>query len=175
MGQDRRITAASKEHWGCKRGSDLMPPHVFQIRSHVHFRDLCQRTEANECCPSWSVGNYIAVLYNRSSCLEITQGDISHTLALLRACAPDYHRGVLTPSCIGPEAVRQKHSQCAQVPEKCTRFNAIYQLLHFLVDRDFLSPQTMEYQVPSLKYSLLFLPTRKGASMMGIYLDNLET
>uniref|UniRef100_A0A8C0EG52 Dispatched RND transporter family member 2 n=1 Tax=Bubo bubo TaxID=30461 RepID=A0A8C0EG52_BUBBB len=146
-----------------------------KIRSHVHFRDLCQRTEANECCPSWSLGNYIAVLYNRSSCLEITQGDISHTLALLRACAPDYHKGTLTPSCIGPETVRQKHSQCAQVPEKCTRFNAIYQLLHFLVDRDFLSPQTMEYQVPSLKYSLLFLPTRKGASMMGIYLDNLES
>uniref|UniRef100_A0A8B9NIM2 Uncharacterized protein n=1 Tax=Accipiter nisus TaxID=211598 RepID=A0A8B9NIM2_9AVES len=63
-----------------------------KIRSHVHFRDLCQRTEANECCPSWSLGNYIAVLYNRSSCLEITQGDISHTLALLRACAPDYHK-----------------------------------------------------------------------------------
>ncbi|XP_068539754.1 protein dispatched homolog 2 [Anas acuta] len=146
-----------------------------KIRSHVHFRDLCQRTEANECCPSWSLGNYIAVLYNRSSCLEITQGDISHTLALLRACAPDYHKGILTPSCIGPETVRQKHSQCAKVPEKCTRFNAIYQLLHFLVDRDFLSPQTMEYQVPSLKYSLLFLPTRKGASMMGIYLDNLES
>uniref|UniRef100_A0A8C2TSK8 Dispatched RND transporter family member 2 n=1 Tax=Coturnix japonica TaxID=93934 RepID=A0A8C2TSK8_COTJA len=146
-----------------------------KIRSHVHFRDLCQRTEANECCPSWSLGNYIAVLYNRSSCLEITQGDISHTLALLRACAPDYHKGILTPSCIGPESTRQKHSQCAKVPEKCTRFNAIYQLLHFLVDRDFLSPQTIEYQVPSLKYSLLFLPTRKGASMMGIYLDNLES
>ncbi|XP_068800407.1 protein dispatched homolog 2 isoform X3 [Struthio camelus] len=64
-----------------------------KIRSHVHFRDLCQRTEANECCPSWSLGNYIAVLYNRSSCLEITQGDISHTLALLRSCAPDYHKG----------------------------------------------------------------------------------
>uniref|UniRef100_G1MWP4 SSD domain-containing protein n=1 Tax=Meleagris gallopavo TaxID=9103 RepID=G1MWP4_MELGA len=146
-----------------------------KIRSHVHFRDLCQRTETNECCPSWSLGNYIAVLYNRSSCLEITQGDISHTLALLRACAPDYHKGILTPSCIGPETMRQKHSQCAKVPEKCTRFNAIYQLLHFLVDRDFLSPQTIEYQVPSLKYSLLFLPTRKGASMMGIYLDNLES
>uniref|UniRef100_A0A8C9FA68 Dispatched RND transporter family member 2 n=1 Tax=Pavo cristatus TaxID=9049 RepID=A0A8C9FA68_PAVCR len=146
-----------------------------KIRSHVHFRDLCQRTEANECCPSWSLGNYIAVLYNRSSCLEITQGDISHTLALLRACAPDYHKGILTPSCIGPETMRQKHPQCAKVPEKCTRFSAIYQLLHFLVDRDFLSPQTIEYQVPSLKYSLLFLPTRKGASMMGIYLDNLES
>uniref|UniRef100_A0A8C7ED83 Dispatched RND transporter family member 2 n=1 Tax=Nothoprocta perdicaria TaxID=30464 RepID=A0A8C7ED83_NOTPE len=146
-----------------------------KIRSHIHFRDLCQRTETNECCPSWSLGNYIAVLYNRSSCLEITQGDISHMLALLRSCAPDYHKGILTPSCIGPDPVRQKHSQCAKVPEKCTRFNAIYQLLHFLVDRDFLSPQTIEYQVPSLKYSLLFLPTRKGTSMMGIYLDNLES
>uniref|UniRef100_A0A8C9NBW5 Dispatched RND transporter family member 2 n=1 Tax=Serinus canaria TaxID=9135 RepID=A0A8C9NBW5_SERCA len=161
--------------WNLQAIQSMCQMEQDKIRSHVHFRDLCQRTEANECCPSWSLGNYIAVLYNRSSCLEITQGDISHTLALLRACAPDYHRGVLTPSCIGPEAARQKHSQCAQVPEKCTRFNAIYQLLHFLVDRDFLSPQTMEYQVPSLKYSLLFLPTRKGASMMGIYLDNLET
>lgn len=146
-----------------------------QIRSHVHFKDLCQRTEANECCPSWSLGNYIAVLYNRSSCLEITQADISHTLILLRSCAPDYHKGILTPSCLGPRTVREKHSQCAKLPEKCTQFNAIYQLLHFLVDRDFLSPQTMEYQVPSLKYSLLFLPTRKGTSMMRIYLDNLES
>ncbi|NXF79741.1 DISP2 protein, partial [Sclerurus mexicanus] len=161
--------------WNLQAIQSMCQMEQDKIRSHVHFQDLCQRTEANECCPSWSLGNYIAVLYNRSSCLEITQGDISHTLALLRACAPDYHRGALTPSCIGPEALRQKHSQCAQVPEKCTRFNAIYQLLHFLVDRDFLSPQTMEYQVPSLKYSLLFLPTRKGASMMGIYLDNLET
>ncbi|NXN08143.1 DISP2 protein, partial [Indicator maculatus] len=161
--------------WNLQAIQSMCQMEQDKVRSHVHFRDLCQRTEANECCPSWSLGNYIAVLYNRSSCLEITQGDISHALALLRACAPDYHKGILTPSCTGPEPVRQKHSQCAQVPEKCTHFHAIYQLLHFLVDRDFLSPQTMEYQVPSLKYSLLFLPIRKGASMMGIYLDNLES
>ncbi|KAH1171621.1 protein dispatched homolog 2 [Mauremys mutica] len=146
-----------------------------KIRSHAHFGNLCQRTEGNECCPSWSLGNYIAVLHNRSSCLEITQADVSHTLALLRSCAPDYHKGILIPSCIGPRTGREKHSQCAKVPEKCTRFSGIYQLLHFLVDRDFLSLQTMEYQVPSLKYSLLFLPTKKGASMMEIYLDNLES
>uniref|UniRef100_A0A8C0GJJ2 Dispatched RND transporter family member 2 n=1 Tax=Chelonoidis abingdonii TaxID=106734 RepID=A0A8C0GJJ2_CHEAB len=146
-----------------------------KIRSHAHFGNLCQRTEGNECCPSWSLGNYIAVFHNRSSCLEITQADVSHTLTLLRSCAPDYHKGILIPSCIGPRTGREKHSQCAKVPEKCTRFSGIYQLLHFLVDRDFLSLQTMEYQVPSLKYSLLFLPTKKGASMMEIYLDNLES
>uniref|UniRef100_A0A8D0HID6 Dispatched RND transporter family member 2 n=1 Tax=Sphenodon punctatus TaxID=8508 RepID=A0A8D0HID6_SPHPU len=161
--------------WNLQAIQSMCQMEQDKIRSHTQFGNLCQRTEANECCPSWSLGNYIAVLYNRSSCLEITQADISHTLALLRSCAPDYHKGILIPSCLGPRTGREKHSQCAKVPEKCTRFSAVYQLLHFLVDRDFLSPPTMDYQVPSLKYSLLFLPTKKGASMMGIYLDNLES
>ncbi|XP_002940542.3 protein dispatched homolog 2 isoform X1 [Xenopus tropicalis] len=146
-----------------------------KIRSHPSFTEFCERSHTKECCPSWSLGNYIAVLYNRSSCMEITQSDISHTLTLLRSCAPDYHRGALTPSCIGPRSERAKHSHCAKVPEKCIRSSAVYQLLHFLLDRDFLSPQTTDYQVPSLKYSLLFLPAKKGSSMMNIYLDNLES
>ncbi|XP_069493634.1 protein dispatched homolog 2 isoform X2 [Ambystoma mexicanum] len=146
-----------------------------KIRSHSNFEDLCERTEANKCCPSWSLGNYIAVLYNRSSCFEITQADISHTLTVLRSCAPDYHNGTLVPSCVGPRVETEKHLQCAKVPEKCTRFSAIYHLLHFLVDKDFLSPQTTSYQVPSLKYSVLFLPAKKGPPLMGIYLDNLES
>ncbi|XP_075700396.1 protein dispatched homolog 2 [Rhinoderma darwinii] len=146
-----------------------------KIRLHPTFSELCERSDNKECCPSWSLGNYISVLYNRSSCLEITQSDISHMLFLLRSCAPDYHRGALTPSCIGSRTKRDKHSQCAKVPEKCTRSSAVYQLLHFLVDRDFLSPQTTYYQVPSLKYSLLFSPAKKGSSMMDIYVDNLES
>ncbi|XP_072283958.1 protein dispatched homolog 2 isoform X2 [Pyxicephalus adspersus] len=146
-----------------------------KIRSHPTFSEICERNNNKECCPSWSLGNYISVLYNRSSCMEITQSDIFHTLVLLRSCAPDYHRGALTPLCIGPSSERGKHSQCAKVPEKCTRSSAVYQLLHFLVDRDFLSPQTTDYQVPSLKYSLLFLPAKKGPEMMNIYVDNLES
>ncbi|KAM4013657.1 protein dispatched homolog 2 [Anomaloglossus baeobatrachus] len=146
-----------------------------KIRSHPTFSELCERNENKECCPSWSLGNYISVMYNRSSCLEITQSDITHTLVLLRSCAPDYHRGALTPSCIGSRTEREKHSQCAKVPEKCTRSSAVYQLLHFLVDKDFLSPQTTNYQVPSLKYSLLFSPAKKGPSMMDIYVDNLQS
>ncbi|KAM9646106.1 protein dispatched homolog 2 [Trichechus inunguis] len=142
-----------------------------QIRSHARFEALCQRTAASECCPSWSLGNYVAVLSNRSSCLDTTQADVARTLALLRACALYYHRGALVPSCLGPG--QDKPPRCAQVPTKCSWSSGVYQLLHFLLDRDFLSPQTADYQVPSLKYSLLFLPTPKGASMMGIYLDRL--
>lgn len=146
---------------------------AIQIRSHTRFGALCQRTAANECCPSWSLGNYVAVLSNRSSCLDTTQADAAHILALLRVCALYYHRGALVPSCLGPG--KNKAPNCAQVPTKCSQNSAVYQLLHFLLDRDFLSPQTADYQVPSLKYSLLFLPTPKSASLMGIYLDRLAT
>ncbi|XP_003266776.2 protein dispatched homolog 2 [Nomascus leucogenys] len=144
-----------------------------QIRSHTSFGALCQRTAANQCCPSWSLGNYLAVLSNRSSCLDTTQADAARTLALLRTCALYYHSGALVPSCLGPG--QNKSPRCAQVPTKCSQSSAIYQLLHFLLDRDFLSPQTTDYQVPSLKYSLLFLPTPKGAPLMDIYLDRLAT
>nr|XP_034953215.1 protein dispatched homolog 2 [Zootoca vivipara] len=161
--------------WNLKAIQSMCQMEQDKIRSHAEFGNLCQRTEANECCPSWSLGNFIAALYNRSSCLEVTEADVSHTLVLLRSCAPDYHKGVLAPPCIGPKTERDKHAQCSKIPEKCTRFRAVYQLLHFLVDRDFLSPQTVGYQVPSLKYSLLFLPMVKGAPMMGIYLNNLES
>ncbi|XP_030044352.1 protein dispatched homolog 2-like [Microcaecilia unicolor] len=169
------ISKTAGSLWNLQAIQSMCQIEQVKIRSHPTFADLCERTDANECCPSWSLGNYIAALYNRTSCLEITQLDISHTLALLRSCAPDYHSGMLIPSCIGPRTGQEKHSQCAKVPEKCTRFSAIYQLLHYLVDKDFLSPQTKDYQVPSLKYSLLFLPTKKGASMMNIYQDNLES
>nr|XP_012621866.1 protein dispatched homolog 2 isoform X2 [Microcebus murinus] len=144
-----------------------------QIRSHSHFGALCQRTATNECCPSWSLGNYVSVLSNRSSCFDITQADTDRVLALLRICAVYYHRGDLVPSCLGPGQNKSPH--CAQVPTKCSQSSAIYQLLHFLLDRDFLSPQTADYQVPSLKFSLLFLPTPKDASMLSIYLDHLIT
>ncbi|XP_053451285.1 protein dispatched homolog 2 isoform X2 [Nycticebus coucang] len=144
-----------------------------QIRSHAHFGALCQHTATKECCPSWSVGNYVAVLSNRSSCLDTTEADAARILALLRVCAVYYHRHTLVPACLGTG--QDKPPFCAEVPTKCSQSSAIYQLLHFLLDRDFLSPQTADYQVPSLKYSLLFLPTPKGAPMLTIYLDRLTT
>ncbi|XP_052039202.1 protein dispatched homolog 2 [Apodemus sylvaticus] len=142
-----------------------------QIRSHISFGALCQRSAANECCPSWSLGNSLAVLANRSSCQDTTQADTDRTLALLRFCATYYHRGVLVPACVG--SGQDKPPFCAQVPTKCTGSRVVYEFLHYLLDRDFLSPQTADYQVPSLKFALLFLPIIKTSSLLDIYLDGL--
>uniref|UniRef100_A0A8D0DIK2 Protein dispatched homolog 1 n=1 Tax=Salvator merianae TaxID=96440 RepID=A0A8D0DIK2_SALMN len=145
-----------------------------RIRSHSQFDDLCQRTTAALCCPSWALGNYIAILNNRSSCQKIVERDVSHTLKLLRSCAKHYYNGTLGPDCWDMAARRKDQLKCTNVPRKCTKYNAVYQILHYLVDKDFLSPKTTDYVLPALKYSMLFSPTEKGESMMNIYLDNFE-
>ncbi|CAK6442217.1 unnamed protein product [Pipistrellus nathusii] len=145
-----------------------------RIRAHPQFSDLCQRTTAASCCPSWTLGNYIAILNNRSSCQKIVERDVAHTLKLLRACAKHYQNGTLEPDCWDAAARRKDQLKCAHVPRKCTKYNAVYQILHYLVDKDFLAPRPADHAAPALKYSMLFSPTEKGESMMGIYLDNFE-
>ncbi|XP_007935145.1 protein dispatched homolog 1 [Orycteropus afer afer] len=145
-----------------------------RIRSHPQFGDLCQRTTAASCCPSWTLGNYIAILHNRSSCQKIVERDVSHTLKLLRICAKHYQNGTLGPDCWDMAARRKDQLKCTDVPRKCTKYNAVYQILHYLVDKDFITPKTADFAMPALKYSMLFSPTEKGESMMNIYLDNFE-
>ncbi|XP_074173065.1 protein dispatched homolog 1 isoform X4 [Rhinolophus sinicus] len=145
-----------------------------RIRAHPQFGDLCQRATAASCCPSWTLGNYIAILNNRSSCQKIVERDVSHTLKLLRTCAKHYHNGTLEPDCWDMAARRKDQLKCTSVPRKCTKYNAVYQILHYLVDKDFMPARAAEDAVPALTSSMLFSPTEKGDGMMSIYLDNFE-
>lgn len=144
------------------------------MRSHRDYWGLCQRTNDASCCPSWTIGNYIAVLTNRSSCQKITEQDVAHIFRILRSCAKYYHNGTLGPDCWDMSLRRKDQLKCGNVPKKCTKYNAVYQILHFLVDKDFLSPRSLESPPPVLRHSMLFSPTKKGDSMMNIYLDNFE-
>ncbi|XP_038142122.1 protein dispatched homolog 2 [Cyprinodon tularosa] len=164
--------------WSLKAIHAMCEMEQSRIRSQAQFQDLCQQPEGVEaegtprrgCCPSWSLGNYLAVLTNASSCLSLTSLQVSDSLNLLRKCAPSYHRGVLTEAC----SERPKQGGCSSVPSRCKQSRVVFQILHFLVDKDFLGPQTVEYQIPTLKYSLLFLPVLKGEHMMEIYMNSLE-
>uniref|UniRef100_A0A665WHI2 Protein dispatched homolog 1 n=1 Tax=Echeneis naucrates TaxID=173247 RepID=A0A665WHI2_ECHNA len=167
-------SAEGKNLWSIQAIKSMCNLDNTRVRSHRDYWSLCQRTNDASCCPSWTLGNYIAVLTNRSSCQKITERDVSHTLKILRSCAKYYHNGTLGPDCWDMTLRRKDQLKCGSVPRKCTRYNAVYQILHFLVDKDFLSPKSLEYPPPVLKYSMLFSPTEKGESMMNIYLDNFE-
>uniref|UniRef100_UPI0037E79FAC protein dispatched homolog 1 n=1 Tax=Semicossyphus pulcher TaxID=241346 RepID=UPI0037E79FAC len=167
-------SAEGKNLWSIQAIKSMCNLDNTRVRSHRDYWSLCQRTNDASCCPSWTLGNYVAILTNRSSCQKITERDVSHTLKILRSCAKYYHNGTLAPDCWDMALRRKDQLKCASVPRKCTKYNAVYQILHFLVDKDFLSAKSLEYPPPVLKHSMLFSPTEKGQSMMNIYLDNFE-
>uniref|UniRef100_H2SEW5 Protein dispatched homolog 1 n=1 Tax=Takifugu rubripes TaxID=31033 RepID=H2SEW5_TAKRU len=167
-------SAEGKNLWSIQAIKSMCNLDNSRVRSHRDYWSLCQRTSDASCCPSWTIGNYVAVLTNRSSCQKITERDVSHILKILRSCAKYYHNGTLGPDCWDMTLRRKDQLKCANVPRKCTKYNAVYQILHFLVDKDFLSPKSLESPPPVLKHSMLFSPTEKGKSMMNIYLDNFE-
>lgn len=106
------------------------------LRANVHFSSLCQVQESNsaeqKCCRSWSPANYVALLSNRSSCLGVTENDLSSVKALLQKCADYYYDRHLLPNC-------EEDSYCRnQVPAECYAKNAVYHLLHYLLDIDFI-------------------------------------
>ncbi|CAL8272942.1 unnamed protein product [Merluccius merluccius] len=157
--------------WSLKAIHSMCEMEQAMIRSQARFQDLCQqhaRGDSGEkvskggCCPSWSLGNYLAVHTNASSCLSLTSHQVSESLGLLRYCAPFYHNGQLVEACVK----RPKHGGCASVPSRCKQSLVVFHILHFLVDKDFVGPETVEYQVPSLKYSLLILPVEKAALIL---------
>uniref|UniRef100_A0A673JQB3 Protein dispatched homolog 1 n=1 Tax=Sinocyclocheilus rhinocerous TaxID=307959 RepID=A0A673JQB3_9TELE len=166
-------SAEGKNLWNIQAIKSMCNFDNTRVRSHPQYLDLCQRTTAASCCPSWTLGNYIAMLTNKSSCQKISERDVSHTLKILRSCAKYYHNGTLGPEC-WDMTTRKKDLKCGNVPRKCTKYNAIYQIFHFLVDKDFLNPKNTDYLPPNLKCSMLFSPTEKGETMMNIYLDNFE-
>ncbi|XP_059897312.1 protein dispatched homolog 1 [Gadus macrocephalus] len=168
-------SAEGRNLWSLPAIKSMCEMDNSRVRSHPLYLSLCQRTSDASCCPSWTLGNYIAVLTNRSSCQKITERDVTHTLRVLRSCAKFYHNGTLGPDCWDMTTRRKDQLKCANVPRKCTKYNAVYQVLHFLVDKDFLSPKSLENPPQVLKHSLLFSPTEKGEKgMMSIYLDNFE-
>uniref|UniRef100_A0A3Q3J6K1 SSD domain-containing protein n=1 Tax=Monopterus albus TaxID=43700 RepID=A0A3Q3J6K1_MONAL len=162
--------------WSLKAIHAMCEMEQSRVSSHLHLTfSLLSLSLFNLCFPLysdciWSLGNYLAVLSNASSCLSLTSHQVSESLNLLRTCAPYYHEGHLLETCVD----RPKHGSCSSVPSRCKQSRVVFQILHFLVDKDFLGPQTVEYQIPTLKYSLLFLPVDKGEHMMEIYMNSLE-
>uniref|UniRef100_W5U946 Protein dispatched homolog 1 n=1 Tax=Ictalurus punctatus TaxID=7998 RepID=W5U946_ICTPU len=167
-------SAEGKNLWNIHAIKSMCNFDNTRVRSHPQYWSLCQRATSASCCPSWTLGNYIAVLTNKSSCQKITERDVSLTLKVLRSCAKYYYNSTLGPECWDVNTRRKDQFKCASVPRKCTKYNAVYHILHFLVDKDFLNPKSVEFHPPDLKYSMLFSPTEKGESMMNIYLDNFE-
>lgn len=158
-----------------------------QLRAPGSLRLVCEQDHAGNCCASWSIPNYIALLHNRSSCRDITPKDVTEVMERLKTCAQHYHSMKLSHDCSADTLL------CRGVPQECTEYNAVYNILHYLADADFLAPSSsapVEHDygtVPGngtggaptsgssavLSYTNIFLPIAQSTAAMD-YFKELE-
>ncbi|KAG8223149.1 hypothetical protein J437_LFUL000572, partial [Ladona fulva] len=131
------------------------------------YKELCQPSKTGECCRSWSIPNYIALLANHSSCLNISQEDINQAIYMLNRCAPVYYKKELFENC----KQREDSPSCQSYPEECLENNWAYNIFHFLADKEFMNPRisVKEKNIPFLRYAMVILPMASSTATMQYY------
>ncbi|CAL4119913.1 unnamed protein product, partial [Meganyctiphanes norvegica] len=148
-----------------------------RIRSPPEFQNVCTESSSGKCCPSWSLPNFVALISNRTSCHDITDSDVRRVSRLLHRCS--HHFDMELEDGCGPLG-------CRRVPEACLKNDAVYTILHYLVDAAYLMPQAAntKYSEPSmanphkqqnkqleqrLTVATIFLPVPRSTAILAYY------
>lgn len=124
------------------------------------YYELCQRSTHSEdmCCPVWSVPNYIALISGKNSCENLTREDVNKTAVILTKCAPYFHNFSLMASC---------ELEHCNVPKYCSQYDAVYNLLFYLVDSEAFSPPG--YSQNFVRNAMIFLPLPASSTVLPYY------
>ncbi|CAL1527627.1 unnamed protein product, partial [Lymnaea stagnalis] len=148
----------------------------------ITYPDLCVKKETDgSCCTAWSIGSYISILRNKSSCANITADDVAAVHQLLAICAPFFRNHTLKHNCDSEDEewyFNQNYppSICHNVPEPCQKYNAVYHIFHYLSDSSFIfSGKSLKQPISPgssemfLKYSAIFFPLPCGPKAVDVF------
>lgn len=143
---------AKKLKTACSMETDILKNSYFS----EYCRGISDGTGKLQCYSSSSLGNYVALLNNRKSCLHITDDDVLSVKNLLGNCSSYFSKQTLKEDCdpstsSGNQNVNASASfnNCPSVPTKCTKHNAVYNILQYLTDNE-MSPSNGMF----LKYAV---------------------
>ncbi|VDI59123.1 Hypothetical predicted protein, partial [Mytilus galloprovincialis] len=139
------------------------------IRTHSSFNELCLTKTSNECCPSWSLGNYISRLSQKSNCSQITQEDVNKVYKTLDKCSPYYFNYTLEHDCEATKPNGRVYSRCKGIPRRCIRFNGVFNILHHITDMNFIPESAKPHTRPFLRYAITFLPISYSIGTVELY------
>ncbi|XP_063429567.1 protein dispatched homolog 1-like isoform X1 [Mytilus trossulus] len=139
------------------------------IRTHSSFNELCLTKTNNECCPSWSLGNYISRLSQKSNCSQITQEDVNKVYKTLDKCSPYYFNYTLEHDCEATKRSGKVYSRCKGIPRRCIRFNGVFNILHHITDMNFIPESAKPHTQPFLRYAITFLPISYSIDTVELY------
>lgn len=122
---------------------------------------ISNKQMAGKCCKPWSLPNYIAVLYDRSSCLSITEKDVNATKAVLQKCAPHFYHNELSAICF-----RKKH---CKIPQECLKHDVVLNILNYLTSVSFMPPDDSTGGSHILEETTIFLPIAASIASVPLY------
>ncbi|XP_066158603.1 protein dispatched [Euwallacea fornicatus] len=126
-------------------------------------RCISNNQEQGKCCKPWSLPNYVATLFDRHSCLTITEDDVNGTLSILEKCANYFHENRLDGKCL-------KRKNC-DVPLQCIKHDAVYSILKYLASITYFPRGEVDASTQELKETILFLPVAAGIASVPLYHD----
>ncbi|EDO35179.1 predicted protein [Nematostella vectensis] len=147
------------------------------MRDFPGFREACFRRNITihglrkeECCPSWSVGNYVASLSGRQTCQDVTDEDVKEVMTRLKSCAKFFNNGTLKENCWDYKN-SLPYPYCVNIPLACVKDNAVFIIFYYLTDKEFLGTDMQEH----LSYTQAFTPRwHRGEYSKAIYYRYLE-
>ena len=153
-GGDENLLVSSKLKDVCEIENSILSASSLYAQYCLSIYD----GKTTKCYSSYSLGNYIALLNNRTTCRDITDQDVLFVKNLLLQCHPYFVKQSLKGSCAT--------SSCEGVPANCTKHNAVYNIFQFLTDNE-MSPSNDMF----LKYTTSF-PQASGYDLYDeLYLE----
>ena len=150
-GGDENLLVSSKLKDVCEIENSILSASSLYAQYCLSIYD----GNTTKCYSSYSLGNYIALLNNRTTCRDITDQDVLYVKNLLLQCHPYFVKQSLKGSCAT--------SSCEGVPANCTKHNAVYNIFQFLTDNE-MSPSNDMF----LKYTTSF-PQASGYDLYDVY------
>lgn len=147
------------------------------ITSNSLYKSHCVKVMkgSSDCCHTWSLGNYIAMLTNKPSCSNITEADVIHVKNLVETCVGFYQNFSLSDNCDETHSkFGDSDKTCKNITKQCKKYNGIYNIMHFIADNSFQRTDK------KLTYTISFLPLafpstdKKLKDILNLYL-NIES
>ena len=146
--------------------------NVYISSKNVYQKYCAKRPTGQSCCRPLSLGNYIALLTDKDSCLNITLEDVQWVKQLLEECAGFYYNFSLTNSCDKRHSPFYEREKCKGVPKKCVQYNAIYNLIHYVLDHTFIQKtKNLHHAISFLPVSFLTGSSEKLNNAISLYTD----
>uniref|UniRef100_A0A023EYY9 Putative patched transmembrane receptor n=2 Tax=Triatoma infestans TaxID=30076 RepID=A0A023EYY9_TRIIF len=121
------------------------------ITSPDLYKNICATSGEHKLCKPWSLPNYITMISNKTTCMDITEEDVNKTKKLLEYCR-HYYKDL---SCVDWNQ--------ESPPTICHKCRHIFDMIQYILDFEFLN------ETDSLKNVLIMLPIARSTAALPYY------